>query len=271
MNQTFDLRRFGLLLKLHLSEHLRTYLMGMVVLLGALALLFLMINTLRLANYYVYIYGLHSQVFVFAFAVSGCWFASESFKSLQNPVHGIPYLMIPASTLEKFLVTLVLILLFIPVYTAIFYLVEGFFFAVVNANLPANSEHYSLMNPYQPEVRNAYFPLFLALLAYSFFFLGALYFAKAPFVKTGLVAFLLCVAIILIHQNVLTWLLPERSIIGGGIPFVRFVINTGQTTNHQFYDVRLQGVAYQAVMLFWYFMLPALCAITYVRFREKQL
>jgi len=245
--------------------------MSLVVLIGALALLFLTMGTLRMESYSPYVYSAHSQVFLFIFAISGCWFASESFKSLQNPVRGIPYLMIPASALEKFLVTLLLILLFIPIYTAIFYLVEGFFFAIVNARLPANSEHYGLMNPYHPQLRNAYFPLFLALLAYLFFFLGAIYFVKAPFIKTGLVAFLLSVAIIVIHQNVLMWLLPEGSIVGGDIPFVRSLINAGQATNNRFYEVRLQGIARQAVMLFWYLMFPALCAIAYARFREKQL
>lgn len=266
MNQTFSFRRFGLLLNLHFSEHLRTYLLGLGVLMGVLALL--MAGTLRLNAYYDSMYTAHSQTFVIVFAAAACWFGSVAFKSYQSPIQGIPGLMLPASRLEKFLVLLLVCFLFVPVYTAIFYGVEGFYFSIVNAKIPAASQKYGLMDPNHPEVRRAWGAVFIALLAYSVFFLGSMYFVKASFVKTGVIAALIFIAGLYLNGLVIQQMMPESRYFQNVQPFWGFYLSA---KNGQTYPIDAPENIRQAVKWFWYLMVLAIWYAAYIRFKEKEI
>ena len=119
MNQTFNFRRFGLVLQLHLSEHSRTYLMSISVLFGVWIVL-LGPSTARTTHFGENVYRFHGILFSFLFGGIGAWFASETYRVVSTPIRGIPYLMLPASHLEKFLVGLLMLLLFVLVFIGVF-------------------------------------------------------------------------------------------------------------------------------------------------------
>ncbi|WP_128546916.1 hypothetical protein [Larkinella soli] len=266
MNQTFSFRRFGLLFRLYLSEHLRTYLMGLGVLTGVW--LFMLSQMLNLERFYPSIYAGHTQSLILVFSAASTWYTSELFKVVQNPVRGIPYLALPASMFEKYLVPLTMMFLFIPVFLADFYLIEGFYVSIVNGKLPAGSQKYTVLDFNHPEVRWFHIPMFIALLAQSFFFVGSIYFPKVPFVKTGIAALLLFLVGYYFNRALLSWQLPSTAVMRNPFPFLGFSF---QTPDEKGYYLELTDTGKEAVRIFWYLMFPALWFITYVRFREKQI
>ncbi|MFC5407992.1 hypothetical protein ACFPMF_01635 [Larkinella bovis] len=264
MNQTFSFHRFGLVLKLHLSEHLKSYLLGMGVLLGIWMVL-LLPSVENINAFGESVYRSHSFMFGFLFCGTGAWFASEAFKVVSTPLRGIPHLMLPASRLEKFLVALLLLLVFIPVFLGIFYAVEGLCFSLINAKLPASSPKYELLNPL-----GRYMDSFMRNLMFitpSFFLLGSIYFPKLPFVKTGVIAFtLLLFTTIYLNSFIIRQLFPARDRYGSTLFQEVSFTEDGRT-----YFVELQGTPQLIINGILLLMIPSLWFISYVRFKEKQL
>ncbi|UFH57636.1 hypothetical protein [Spirosoma sp. KNUC1025] len=135
MHPTFDLRRFGLVLQLHLSEHIRTYGLGIGVLVGTWIVL-LAPSTARTDHFGENVYRFHGILFSFLFGGFGAWFASEAFRVISTPLRGIPQLMLPASQLEKFVASLLMLLLYVLVFISVFYALEGICFLIINAKIP---------------------------------------------------------------------------------------------------------------------------------------
>jgi hypothetical protein len=264
MNQTFDFRRFTLVLRLHLFEHFRTYLMGIGVLVGVWILM-LAPSTARTAHYSEGVYRFHGILFSFIVGGAGAWFASELFRVVSTPLRGIPYLTLPASQLEKYLVGLLMLLLFAPVFIGVFYTVEGICFFIINSRLPPDEPHYQLLDLLGPHIPFDF--RYLSWLTLPFFFLGSIYFTKVPFVKTSIIAFLIYFAIIFLNEFIIIELFPAREHYGS-TPFVEvfFLHQTGGR-----YNLELTGISKLSINAILLLVAPVLWFIAYVRFTEKEL
>ncbi|MGV3558209.1 hypothetical protein [Larkinella arboricola] len=264
MNQTFSINRLGLLLKLHLHEHLKSYLLGMGVLFGVW-LLMLLPSATKVDIFHESIYRNHAMLFGFIFGGAGAWFASESFRMVSTPVRGIPFLTLPASQLEKFLVAFLMLLVFIPVFMGVFYTAEGICFSIINARLPQGSPRYELLNLLGPHIDPSM--RYLTLITLAFFLVGSIYFPKLPFVKTGVIAFTLFFLVtIVLNEFLLRHLLPGHEMYSG-TPFrdARFI------QNRRFYRLELEGNPDLIIKTILMLAIPALLYIAYIRFKEKEL
>jgi len=263
MNNTFDLRRFGLALQLHLSEHTRSYLMGIGVLFGVWIVM-LAPSTARTTHFGENVYRFHGILFSFLFGGIGAWFASEMFRVLSTPIRGIPQLMLPASQLEKYLVGLLMLLLFALVFIGVFYTVEGICFSIINSRLPAAEPRYELLNLAGPHID---FDIrYLSWLTPSFFLLGSIYFAKGAFVKTSVIAFLLYFFVIILNDVLIAQLFPAREHYRP-TPFSDVFFQQ----NGRRYDVELAGLPKLIITSLSLAVAPVLWFIAYIRFKEKQL
>jgi hypothetical protein len=264
MNQTFDFHRFGLVLKLHLSEHFKSYLLGIGVLFG-IWLLMLSPDATRLNVFHESVYRKHGVFFGFIFCGAGAWFASEAFRMVSTPVRGIPFLTIPASQFEKYLALFLMVLLFVPVFLAVFYTIEGITFSIVNARLPVGSPHYKLLDLtssyLDPEMR------YLTFITPSFFLVGSIYFSKVPFVKTAVIAFVLYfITSLFLNEFIIRQLWPPREHYGSTLfQEVSFI------QNRRWYRVELAGQPRIIVNTILTLTIPFLWFIAYIRFKEKEL
>ncbi|RAJ92281.1 hypothetical protein LX87_05250 [Larkinella arboricola] len=264
MNQTFSINRLGLLLKLHLIEHLKSYLLGAGLLFGLLLAL-LLPNATRISVFSTNVYQNHALLFGVFFCGASAWFASELFRVVSGPLRGIPYLMLPASQLEKFLEAFLMLLLFVPIFLGVFYTAEGICFSIINARLPASSPRYELLNPVGP-----YMDPFLGYLTYItpfFFLVGSMYFPKLPFVKTGALAItLLIVTVAFVNDFIIDLLFPARDYYGSTL-----FREVNFTQDGRWYSVGLTGTPKLIINSILALMIPALWYIAYVRFKEKEL
>lgn len=251
------------MVRLHLSEYLKTYLMGIAVLFG-IWIIMLAPSTVRTTHFNESVYRLHGILFSFIFGGAGAWFASEAFRVVSTPVRGIPYLMLPASQLEKYLLSLLMLLLFIPVFIGVFYTVESVCFAVMNSRLPLAEPRYQLL-----DLGGAYIPFDLRYLSWaapSLFLLGSIYFPNLPVVKTSIVAFLLYFFIIFLNEVFIRQVFPTREHYGS-TPFAEVFF----WQNERRYGLELTGVARQLIYATLLLLVPALWFTAYVRFKEKEL
>jgi hypothetical protein len=264
MNQTFNFHRFGLVLKLHLSEHLKSYLLGIGVLAGVW-LLMLTPDTTRLSVFHESIYRKHGIFFGFIFCGAGAWFASEAFRMVSTPVRGIPFLTIPASQLEKYLAVFLMLLLFVPVFLGVFYTIEGITFSIINARLPVGSPLYELLDLtseyMDPEMR------YLTFITPSFFLIGSIYFSKVPFVKTAVIAFVLYfITALFLNEFIIRQLFPPREhygqILFQEVSFIQ---------NRRWYRVEMADQPQVIVNTLLVMIIPFLWFIAFVRFKEKEL
>jgi len=262
MNETFHFRRFTLLVSIHLREHRKSYLLGVSALVG-LWVLILALPTVRTIHYHESMYRFHGILFSCLLGITGSWFASEVFRMLGTPLRGIPYLMLPASQLEKFGVGLLMHLLFMLLFTAIFYGLEALSFAIINNRLPADEPRYTLLNLFGDAV-----PVdlrYLALVMPCLFLLGSLYFPTVPFVKTSLVALLLYFLVVLTNDLLLEQLLPYAYGFRS-VPFKELIVE--QSGRH--YYVALTGVPKLLINSVLVLVGPALWLIAYLRLKEKE-
>ena len=127
------------------------------------------------------------NIFLF---IGGSVFASTAFGDLYDKHKNLSWLMLPASTLEKFLAQLIL-----STVVYIGFLLLGFFFASYAANaLLQIALNYDIgwFHPFEPRVW-----LFISkfLFFHALFFLGAAYFKRYVFIKT--IAFLFTLMIVI--------------------------------------------------------------------------
>ena len=138
-------------------------------------------------NYFFRSY--YAPLFIFFIIFGTILSAGTSFPALRSSNNSINYLLLPASTLEKFLVQffiriLAFVLLFIPIYWLIFkfsYNFYGLFGTVLES-----VKSYSLLSPFQGEIEGIDFYLIIVSVIISslFAFVGATYFKKYALFKS---------------------------------------------------------------------------------------
>lgn len=122
MNRTFDISRFGALLKRYVVENRKQLFFLIGVMWGVMVLMAATIGRHQGAvpenvcgayyrEAYVYSYNDLHLFYVFAMMVFACLFGSYAFSSLKGKRQRVSTLMVPASMLEKFMVRMVIYVL----------------------------------------------------------------------------------------------------------------------------------------------------------------
>ena len=210
MKNHFNAKRFSLLFQKHTAENYKTYLMALLVLVGAMLLI------LSTASYLA---GsppnLNAQAafFVFFLLAAGTIFTSSVFASLGDSKRAISFLTLPASTLEKYLVAwLYSFLFFSLLYIPAFYLVD---YLVVGLDWRTSGQA-PILNVFEKE-KALYYVFLLYAFLHAFTLVGAILFRKGHFIKIaaiGLVAFFI---VVLLNKQVLQVMLgPE---VQSAVPF----------------------------------------------------
>lgn len=194
MNNTFNLSRFAQLFMRHTREQFKTYLMSFIVLMGLVGVLLGYI-------FYTNNNSVNPTANVIYFLIClflGCTiFTSTIFSELNDKRKAIPYLMLPASAFEKYLLAwLYSLVIFSVLYVSGFYAIDRILVSMseikpTTATLSAS--------PGKGQV--FYDALVLGLLLlHSLAFFGAIFFRKLHFIKTGFVLIIFIALIGLLNK-----------------------------------------------------------------------
>ncbi|RZK81694.1 MAG: hypothetical protein EOO92_04490 [Pedobacter sp.] len=208
MNNTFDFRRFSMLLKKHTVENYKAYLMSAVVLAGIIAVLMLYITLLSG-------HGMKEDAQVTMFTIflmlGGMIFTSMIFSDFSNKKKSINQLTLPVSVTERYAVAwLYSYVGYQVLYFITYYLVVSFIFKFVNpvvfSSHPGDGAGW-IFKTYFDSVVNPIFWAYTILHSITFF--GALFFKKYHFIKTSLALLGFIVLVVLVDRIMLNSFISE--------------------------------------------------------------
>ena len=219
MNNIFSLPRFLMLFKKHLFEKGKEYL------LSSLTLTIILIGLLAFVAYQN-ASGLKEELqevtFVISIILSGMIFTSMIFPDLSDKRKSTIYLTLPASHLEKYLVTWIFsYLIFQLVFTAVFYLATAI---VLNIGINEIGNENTVFNIFDSQ-NKVYQVFYVYLLAHSLMFYGAVYFRKKHFISTIFSLFLIGVLLSLFNKLFLSLMIKSEVLISPPFTNLRFVEN----------------------------------------------
>lgn len=256
MNKTFNAKRFGRLFIKHSTENYKSYGMSLVAMIGVMLLG---------GSFLVYMVGVRmdkndqSTMFMMILLLAGTIFTSTIFADLGDKKKAIPWLLLPASHFEKFLVAWIYsFIVFIIIYTASFYMVALFVLSIKPLEGPL-PEMFEISNHHALQMYLIY--AFL----HSVAIYGAIYFEKLHFIKTAFAFFISLGILILINKMLLGTMLGRN--VAATPPFgnLRF------TENGRLYDIvlsykqhgdRINYLVMGLAVIFW--------LAAYFRLKEKQ-
>lgn len=268
MNNTFELKRFGLVFKKLIFERW-LHLVGSFV----LATLF---------TWFLYsAFGIHLtydtnivtpplDAFAMGAVFGGIYWVFTGFSYFSNDTEGYSYLMLPASHFEKWLCSILLLGLFLVFFCLYFRVLDTVYLADFLRKKSGQKD-------YQKILESAYVMGFWADKrvdlegCYSAFFnatgvmaVGSLYFNKNAFIKTTLITLVFFVSLTILNMKVATALFND---------FVALVPLWRSADMHRIdYHVQLPEPINTAYMVGFDYLLPvALWLIALIRLREKEL
>jgi hypothetical protein len=253
MNQVFSFNRFKLLVLMHWAHNKKRYGLSVLAFMGLLIVLFLLSmltadddrsDDVQKTRYFISLF------------VVGTFYASQYFRDLGSRVKASNFFLIPASTFEKLLCSLMYtVVLFIAVFTAAYYLVDILMLTISNEVVRTNKqlEQDAIINVFKAdfflfreELQINSLLFFLSI--HSAFLLGAVYFKKYSFIKTiisGIVSYFLLFGVI--------YILYHPLFIGDGS------------------EVQIPRLIEQLFgILVMYVIAPILWVLTYYRLKQKQ-
>jgi hypothetical protein len=190
-NNIFSGKRFQLLFKQHFIHHGQFLWLSAVAYMGVI---FIMLTVVQIASD-LKPHNLESfQGFLIGFfIVFSMLYVGHSFPAFRSKESTIPYLMIPASTLEKFLfelvIRIVLILVTLPLLYWLTFNLHGYFFAIFTDGdfSPVGMQYLVMLDDDAPD--NYLFVIYAiitggVLLGLSVAFAGSAMFDKQPLVKS---------------------------------------------------------------------------------------
>lgn len=275
MNPSFDFGRWGLLVRQHWIENKKRYLLSIVAMAGILFMWFSFVALMDSGD--PMDPDVQRGTYFFLLVVSGCFYASQFYRDLGSRSRAINYLLIPASSFERLMVSLLYaVVLFFLAFTAIYYLVDAIMVMAVNMFHPSYTEANANGAIRQASVVNVFgrtvgkvngTPLFFA--AYfaiqAAFLLGSVYFEKYSFVKTVISLFAVLLGLWLINSFLFEAILPEGGMNGIG----SFVVTTNESENA--YLVELPAVMKETLGMLVKWIFPIFFwVVTYFRLREKE-
>jgi len=255
MNNYFSPKRFSQLFIKHTVEHYRAYLMSASVLAGVFLLggmfIFYMIQGPMDA-------GFQTALFAMLMVIAGPIFTSTIFTDFGDKRKAIPALTLPASQLEKFLVSWVYsYVIFLLVYNGIFYLVLS-----ILLNLKQWPGHHpEMLYIFQDKF---YILLIIFSLLQAITMYGAIRFEKLHFIKIGFSFFIFYALLILVNTMFLRVLVGRQ--IYPATPFA--FLNFPDGTNYYSIGLKAQQSAWAFIVL------PVVAVLfwiaAYFKLKEKQ-
>lgn len=213
MNKTFDLHRFGMVLRWDLLTNWKSYFYSMAGL--AIGIIMLSISMLYsfphshyiveggdLSNYYEgRMTGFLAAIFILFFFISAC----NIFSNMKTKLQRESFLMLPANNLEKyaarFLMTSVGSILIMLIATLIgdfvqfvfsFFMTPGYHASIIGSSLSQNNPISILAG--QCKIDAALLGWSFLIMIYSFTLLGGTFFRKQPIILTavsGIIIFMI--------------------------------------------------------------------------------
>ena len=204
MNNIFSLTRFIMLFKKHTLEHAKTYLLSTGVLAGVTAVglgLFAFINEGRLAI------PVQNIVFTYVLTFAGSIFTSLVFADLGDKRKANQVLTLPASHLEKFLVTWIYsFVIYQLLFIGVFYLVD---WIIIGISHPPVNDPNKMINILDLE-HLAYMAFIVYAIFHGFTLLGAIFFEKLHFIKTAFIFLLYVLVFTLINTPLLQFIIGKN-------------------------------------------------------------
>jgi hypothetical protein len=267
MNNTFNARRFSILLKKTLLER-KMQTLGLTALMLSISLIIY-----AFSKTFMGFGAAQNLTFIWGLAGGGCFMASLVFAYFSSNASGISWLTLPASHFEKWLTgVLIAVVLYPAIFLLFFRLMDSVFISVYHNSLDPNSPSYKIA---YASVYNLPFDGRLALKVYNLFFiftpvsfLGSLYFNKVSFIKVVLVFCAFC-----FFAYTLNWLIAKLIFgdINAAFPFREVSIPVGKSLDPEEGRIELPAKVYQIYMYFMDFILPVIFfVLAYLRLREKE-
>ncbi|MCC8425797.1 hypothetical protein [Mucilaginibacter sp. UR6-11] len=255
MSKYFFFQRFLRLLIKHSAEHYRTYLMSTAVLVGVMlfggGFLFVLMPDPPDA-------GFQNVCFVMLLLLSGTMFTSTIFSDFGEKNKASAVIILPATTLEKFLVGwLYSYVLFILVYTLVFFTA---LYGLANFRTWGNRA-FMISSPGR-DVLIAVFTLYSFLHAVALF--GAMAFKRLHFIKTAFL-FFLAYAVLLLLNYLFLHQLTGAQFVHVDVPFAGLSL----MSDGRYYVVENASSATVVVVVSLVVSL-LLWASAYYKMKEKQ-
>jgi len=213
MNQYFNLTRFGRLLRKQLAEHLVSYGLGALVLLGGMLVLLGFLTYIQSRPLNPAMQGVLFQLFLLG---AGSFVASTAFGQFGAGRQAALALTLPASQLEKYLVAWLLSLgLFLVVFVAAFYAANWLVLRLLSPEPAPLVKVWA-----EPGV----FGELLALHGLALW--GSIAFARLQFVKTAFLGFCLALLVGVLNYQMLRGLLHAE--LRQAMPFTSVLLRDGE-------------------------------------------
>ena len=263
MSNTFNLQRFGLLLKKTLLER-PVQMFGFTGLLLSLVLI-LYVVAKSLIGYN----AAQNLAFIWGLAGGGCFLASFVFNFFSSNAIGSSYLTLPASHFEKWLCGILIVGVLYPLIFMIFYRVmDASFVTIFHKSLDPASPFYKqqyesvYIFPFDGIVAWKVYPIFLFLTGAML--IGSLYFNKVGFIKTAIVICIVCIG-----SFGLNWFFAKLLFgnINDAAPFNHVSISVGKEDG----SIELPEIAANIFDYTLKYIFPvSLWILAFIRLREKE-
>jgi hypothetical protein len=263
MNDTFNVRRFGLLFRKSLLER-PTQMFGLTLLtLVAVLLIYAIIKSI------IGFEEAQNISFLLGLIAGGSFLASTVFSYFSSTASGSSFLTLPASHFEKWLCgVLISGILFTAIFLLFFHVTDVLFVQLYHNTLdpkaPFYNEQYNAVQTFELDG----FVAGKAYLMYVNFagamLVGSLYFNKASFIKVALIICGLYIA-----GHFINYLMAKLifNTIDKALPYYCVFIPVG----NDFGKVMLPAHASKAVDITAQYIVPAiLWGVAYIRLREKE-
>ena len=270
MNQFFSFTRFSALVGKHWADNKKRYVLSILAFTGMLITWFVFLALVE--NEQPMAEEIQETAFLFFLFVFGTFYASQYFRDLGSNPKAINFLMVPASTFEKLLCSILyVVVLFFAVFVAIFYLVDFLMINVTKTFTAPGVPVPRMINVFKSFVMrfNADSTVNQLLFFFSIqsaFLLGSVYFRKYSFIKTiisGSIVFLILFCLLYFFYN---HLLPDGEFPRGF--FTSFLVRVDGTNDRLVEIPEWIGQLLRFVLL--YGIAPFFWLVTYFRLKEKQ-
>jgi len=245
MNNIFNFKRFGLVIRKDLMENMKRYMLLFLTMIGIMAIV-TTTTTWRYCSTWgggeQYDYMMHNkallEVLSYAFLAGGLLFASTFMAPMNSKLKRLSYLSNPSSNLEKFLTRWIIVTVgYILAFFAAMWMADALRVAVISARFPGlELKFIDLTKLYSPNGSRYYFftdekftiLLFVYFFLQSLFLLGAMCWEKVSFVKTFVAVVTLVFAYVLLCRAAIL-IAYEEGLKGFGNIFRSFFkYNTGE-------------------------------------------
>jgi hypothetical protein len=261
MNQTFDIHRFALLLRLDFAEKGKTYLLIAALFLSIMSLMMLpILFSVEHNGNYIF---LHALALFMVVMFGGSLYTSTALSQYTASDTGISALMIPASQLEKFLIPLLINLSFtIPV--AVFF-IKFHYWSIEYANEHLTKDTYAY-HPIPDEILR-YF-MYLHMVIQGAAFLGSIYFKKLAYIKTAGLVLLVVITLVAVNLMLIFQYTGDPSKVVA-FPFGGWQIWYSKANNYYnlSYAESVKPIIYTFPILF----LLGTWFISFVRLKEREI